>query len=542
MTIAQTSAPTPLRRPSRADLALRALQALRALRASTATAPAAVGLFGFVVAVAASWIPSPWYDEAATISAATRTLPQLFAMLQNVDAVHGVYYTLMHVWLGAVGYSPFTLRLPSAVAVGLSAAALVVLVRRLAPGSAGRRTALVAGLVFTLLPRVTWMGTEGRSYAISALLAVALTLVFVGAWGWGHRDRTQRALAWAAYGALAAVACATFLYLALLVVAHGATGVLLARREGIGRGRRGRPGLLGWALAASAAGLALLPLVIDAARQSKQVAWISPLSLATVKDVLVAQWFFENSRFAWVGWPLILLGIAVLTIPALRRRAGVASPRLTAVVLPWMIVPPAALLVATAVATPLYSGRYLTFGAPTVAVLIAVALTAPRRTWIAVAGLLLCLALTAPSYLHQRSETGKQGSSWGEVAALLASERAGEDAAEPSGRADAVIYAPLRKHPEADMSMLALAYPQQFAGLIDLTRGETAGQLGRLWSGRIPLSGARPRLDGARAIWLISPDTQDSRPAVQTQLAAWGYRFDRQWQFAGVNVVRYEHR
>lgn len=502
-------------------------------RGSTATAPVAVGLFGFAFAVAASWLPSPWYDEAATISAATRTLPQLFAMLQNVDAVHGVYYTLMHFWLGAVGYSPFTLRLPSAVAVGLAAAALVVLVRRLAPGPAGRRTALVAGLVFTLLPRVTWMGTEGRSYSLSVLLAVSLTLAFVGAWGWGRRDRTQRALAWAAYGALAAIACATFLYLALLVLAHGVTAVLLARRERTPAARRG---LVGWSLASAVAAVAMASLVIDEVQQSKQVDWIAPLSAGTIKQALVQQWFYENSRFAWVGWPLVLIGIAVLVAPALRRRTGIAWPRLAPVVLPWMLVPPAALLVATAVATPLYSARYLAFGVPTVAILIAVALTAPRRTWIAVGGLLLCLALTIPSYLHQRSENGKQDSSWGQVAALLASERA----AEPAGQVDAAIYGPLRKHPDADMAMLALAYPQQFSGITDLKLDQTGAERGRLWESRIPLAETHERLAGTGAIWLITSDKRDWRPTVQVQLAMWGYRFDQQWHFDGVNVVRYQ--
>ena len=500
------------------------------LRRSSATAPVAVGLFGFVLAAAASWIPSPWYDEAATISAATRTLPQLFALLQNVDAVHGVYYALMHVWLGLVGYSPFALRLPSAVAVGVAAGALVVLVRRLAPGPAGRRTALVAGLVFGLLPRVTWMGTEGRSYAISVLLAVTLTLLFVGAWGWHRRDRPQRALAWAAYGVIAAAACATFLYLALLVLAHGVTALLLARQRAGGRG------LVGWALASSAAGLAVLPLVIDEVRQSKQVDWISPLSASTPKNVVVAQWFYENTAFAWVGWALVLLGIAALLIPLLRGRSRPDGGRLLAVVLPWMIVPTAALLVATAVATPLYSARYLTFCAPTVAILIAVALTAPRRAWIAVAGLLLCLAITAPSYLHQRSENAKQDSSWGQVAALLAGERA----AEPSGQVDAAIYGPLRRHPEADMSMLALAYPQQFSGLTDLKRGETAAERARLWDGRIPLADSRERLGDAPTVWLITSDKRDWRPSVQEQLQTWGYRVDDQWHVDGVNVVRYQ--
>ncbi|MEP6843051.1 MAG: glycosyltransferase family 39 protein [Pseudolysinimonas sp.] len=502
---------------------------LSSLLSSRATAPVGVGLFGMVFTAAASWIPSPWYDEAATISATTRTLPELFALLQNVDAVHGVYYTLMHFWLGLVGFSPFALRLPSAVAVGLTAAALVVLMRRLA----SRRTALVAGLVFCLLPRVTWMGTEGRSYALSTLLAVALTLVFLGAWGWGARDRRQRSLAWITYGVLAWIACTSYLYLALLVVAHGVTALLLAAHQ---QDRPTRRGLSGWLLAATGAALAGLSLVIDEVQQSRQVDWIGPLDASTLKHVLVSQWFLGNTTFAWIGWSLVLIGIATLVAPLLRgRRLPTGSVRLMAVVLPWMIVPPALLLLATAVATPLYSARYLTFGVPTVAILIAVAFTAPRRFWIAAAGLLLCVTLTVPSYLHQRSENAKQNSSWGQVAALISTQRA----AEPRGQQDAVVYGPLRRHRDANMSILALVYPQQLSGLVDLKQGELAAERATLWNGRIPLADTRSRLGDAPVVWLITSDKRDWRPSVGTQLALWDYRVDTQWHLDGVNVVRY---
>ena len=102
--------------------------------APAATAPVAgVGAAAAAVSLAWSWQPSLWTDEAATIGAAARPLPELWRMLGTVDAVHGLYYLGMHVWLAVAGQvrpGP-DLRLPSAVAVGLTAAALVVLVRRL---------------------------------------------------------------------------------------------------------------------------------------------------------------------------------------------------------------------------------------------------------------------------------------------------------------------------------------------------------------------------------------------------------------------------
>ncbi|MCU1513328.1 MAG: hypothetical protein JWO10_418, partial [Microbacteriaceae bacterium] len=150
---------------------------------SRATAPAIVGLFGFLISAAGSWIPSVWYDEAATITSASRSWTELWREIQHVDAVHAAYYSLMHVVFWVFGYSPLTLRLPSAVAVGVTAALIVVLVRRLADA----RTAVIAGILFCMLPRTTWMGGEGRSYAISALLAVVLTLAFVAALRTGGR-------------------------------------------------------------------------------------------------------------------------------------------------------------------------------------------------------------------------------------------------------------------------------------------------------------------------------------------------------------------
>ena len=534
--------------PSRADPVARARSRANdrwmRLRGSRAFAPLAVGVLALLGTGALQWVPSPWYDEAATISAATRSLPQLLHLLQNVDAVHGAYYLFMHAWFDLVGYSPFTLRLPSTIATAATAALLVVLTRRLA----SNRTAVVAGLVFVLMPRVTWMATEGRSYAITALLAVLLTLVFVVASGWSGRDRTQRILIWTVYGLLAALAGAVFIYLSLLVLAHGVSALLLAsaRRGDLPSARRGaRRTLLGWLVGAAVSGGALVSLVLDEAAQSHQVKWIQPLTASTIKDVFTGQFFLGNRPFAIVAWIVFGLGAAVLVARVLRsRRAGVRAggpaARLATIVLPWMLIPTLALLVESMVATPLYSPRYLTFAAPAVAIVVAVALTAGRRRWIAPLALVVLLALTVPSWVHQRSPEGKQNSSWGEVAALIASERA----AEPQGvggapQIDAAIYGPLRNHPDANMAMLALAYPRQFAGLTDLKAGASAGDLGRLWAGRVPLAQTHDRLEGTRVIWMITSDKRDWRPSVSAQLAAWGYHHDAEWHFTGINVVRY---
>ena len=62
---------------------------------------AALGLFEIGV-------PQLWRDELASWSAASRTLPQLWAMVHNIDAVLGVYYLGLHL-RGGPRYSPRSL-------------------------------------------------------------------------------------------------------------------------------------------------------------------------------------------------------------------------------------------------------------------------------------------------------------------------------------------------------------------------------------------------------------------------------------------------
>ena len=50
-------------------------------------------------------MPQLWRDELASWSAASRTLPQLWAMLHNIDAVLGIYYLGLHLWMAVFGDS-----------------------------------------------------------------------------------------------------------------------------------------------------------------------------------------------------------------------------------------------------------------------------------------------------------------------------------------------------------------------------------------------------------------------------------------------------
>lgn len=88
-----------------------------------------------------------WRDEAATYQVARRSVPQIWHMLHHVDAVHGLYYLLMHFVLGPAP-GEVALRLPSVV----GAAATAGLVAHLGVRLCGPRVGLWAGLLYAVTP------------------------------------------------------------------------------------------------------------------------------------------------------------------------------------------------------------------------------------------------------------------------------------------------------------------------------------------------------------------------------------------------------
>src|ERR1700761_7347056 len=62
-------------------------------------------------AAGASW-PSLWFDESATISASGRSIPDLWRMLGHIDAVHGLFYLLMHCSVSIFPETEFWTRRP----------------------------------------------------------------------------------------------------------------------------------------------------------------------------------------------------------------------------------------------------------------------------------------------------------------------------------------------------------------------------------------------------------------------------------------------
>ena len=116
-------------------------------------------------------------DEVATRWAALLPLHLLTHLLRHVDAVHGLYYLLMHGWM-AVGTSPAVMRIPSVIAMVVAVALTVIIGRRLT-GSAW--TGLFAGLLVALTPTISYYAQTARSYALVFACVVGSTLALLHA-------------------------------------------------------------------------------------------------------------------------------------------------------------------------------------------------------------------------------------------------------------------------------------------------------------------------------------------------------------------------
>jgi len=293
--------------------------------------PVVIGLLAAAVSLAGAARPSFWYDEAATISAAySRSLGQLWQMVGEVDAVHGLYYLLMHGWFQLFAPTEFWSRAPSGLAVGAAAAGLVVLGKQLCSRGVG----VTSGAVCAILPRATWAGIEARPYAMSMMAAVWLTVLLV------YAARRDTAWVWVTYGAVLAVSIVLDVYLALLSAVH--LGFVLVAPYG-------RTVVLRVLLTALVVLGATAPLVFVAMGQVHQIAWITPIGSRTLEDVAVQQYFDRSPPFAIVSALVVAVAIVVWLFTSRRMDVG----QRTSVVLAsaWLAIPTGIIVIWSVLAT-----------------------------------------------------------------------------------------------------------------------------------------------------------------------------------------------
>ncbi|MEU8798990.1 glycosyltransferase family 39 protein [Spirillospora sp. NPDC048819] len=346
--------------------------------------PAALTLAITVIGIGT---PSLWLDEAATISMTTRSYGDMLRVFHNMDLVHALYYVLMKPWVTVFGTGEIALRLPSALAMTAAAAGITVIVRSRLGTSAG----LLAGLAWAVGLQTTRWAHEGRSYAMTAAVAVLATYLFLRAVD-GDERRPWR---WFA-GYVPAIMLLGFLHLhgSLLVAAHGVT--LLLTRPGARR-------LVCWLLSAGVAIAPLVPFALIARDQKDQVRWLPEPSWEVAWTQL--QFFAGGRPLVAPVVTLAVIGVAAGIRAHRTRTAGSrpgVSPSLPAVALPWLVVPTALLVAVSLVSDPVFYFRYTTYCLPAIALLVGAGLArvlaaARRRADQAAVMAVAVVALVAPS-------------------------------------------------------------------------------------------------------------------------------------------------
>lgn len=487
-----------------------------------------IALLGSIVAALGTGRPSFWYDELATLSVAQRSRVDLDRVLGNVDIVHGLYYVAMRYWFAVFGASEFSARLPSVLAVGAAAGGVVVLGWKLAD----RRLGVLAGVVFLLLPRVTWAAVEARSYAPSAAAAVWLTVLLLVA------CESGRLRWWLAYSAVLALSVVLFLYTVALIPAHLITVAL--------RGDLRRRGLA-WLGAVVAGSAAASPLVLEAFAQAGQTTWIPPLDRNLPRIVWEYQWFVGAPWFAAAFTVLVVVGL----VASVRRRMRAQRHGVLAVAVPWIVVPMAMLVAYSLVASPVYLDRYLTFTTPAVALIGAASVAAVAvRPWVTVGVTGALVLLTVPSFVAQRSP-------WSDPSGMDFS-TVNRDVAGRLAPGDCVLFGGAAWNP-ASQRLVQTARPDTFAGTRDLGLGRTAAAEGWLWDENLPFQAVAGQLptcevvwffaDAERTIeqrvyhtsnqwWTLPPHRFESTPEYAGLVHA-GFRIDERRQFNVSQVIRF---
>ncbi|WP_405819712.1 glycosyltransferase family 39 protein [Streptomyces sp. NBC_01390] len=410
---------------------------------------------------------SVWRDEAATWQVAERSTAEIWHMLGNVDVVHGCYYLLMHGLFECFGPSTTALRLPSVLAMGVAAACVAVIGRRLAGMWAG----LAGGMAFGLLPAVQFYLQEGRPYALVAAGAGVATLLLVSVLQ--GRDRT---VDWAVYGGTVVI-CGLLNWLSLMILAAHLATLLWTRPR--------RRVWTRWTTTSAVAVVCVLPLALFSRSQSEQVAWIPPLT-----------WHML------IG-PAILLAIG--GVGALLDRPRVGRLSVAAVGLPLLAVPQLG-LVGLCLIQPLFLDRYVLFALLGLALLIgssigsavrAVRSWHPRASvWVLPVVIAVALVALLPQSLAKRSPASRVD----DVVAIAAEVRRMKETG------SAVVFVPAARRDTKSVS------PSAFTGLRDIALAESPVKSGTLKGVEASSARIRVAMLAQQRILLVTDAARVARP------------------------------
>ncbi|RQX15551.1 hypothetical protein DDE19_18730 [Micromonospora ureilytica] len=466
--------------------------------------PIVPALAAFLIALYGVGRRQLWRDEIATWAASTKSLEGLRGLVEVTDAVIAPYYLLMHGWIAVFGESEASLRMPSVLAVALTASLAAVIGRKLFDPTTG----LLAGLLVAVMPTISRYAQETRPYALAAAAVALATLLLLRA--------TERPtwLRWLAYALVVAAAGLLHMVALLLLPAHLVYVLSLRQKKVIVR----------WFLGATAGVIPVLPLAWKGSEQAQQVSWIPEATWESTGNEIVR---VTGS----VTVSALIVGLALLGAVTLGRRGALLGT--------WAVAPFYVLLLISPVAALLIH-RYVLFTLPAWCLLAVVAVTrhvqpapdtatspapgaatAPWQRRVVPAMLvLLCAAFALPAHVENRGNVVPGEPDLRGAVAVLAT--------------DATVGDALGIH---------AAYASRLQDGVNYYLRRTAGPrldtVFTAWPGGVPTYAQTCRngecLSSAKRLWLISGPTQvDLHPSLKPQLA--GFEQARVVQLTGVTV------
>ncbi|MFC4242360.1 hypothetical protein ACFOYW_03165 [Gryllotalpicola reticulitermitis] len=427
------------------------------------------GAIAALLSFAASWVPSYWADEVATLRASALSPGALLDFTTTrTDAVHALFYLVMHYWTAVFGASEGATRGLSALGVGVATALTMLL----ADALQRPRLGLVAAVLFALMPRVTEAGEEARSYAWTAAIAAGLWLLLLVAM---KRGRWW----WVALGTVAALSVSFFLLSATLAVAQFVFVAVRQRRALL-------PVLAAWAAAAVVAS----PVIYFAWHQRSQVAWLGTSAALNPWSALLEPW-------AETSWGFGIAASVLLIWGAVRWRAAVARacPEYLLLAGSWVVVPLVLMVATSLTSNPLYTPRYLTLATPGFALLLAAAAVAIGSRRVAAVAVLIVVAVAVPTYVGQRGPYGKNGGS--DLRQLADTVR------RHAQRHDGVVFEPSPIRRTLNPRLALYAYPQKFAGLDDVALKVRFPHTATFHDQVVPLANRKPQLRELNTVWVV---------------------------------------
>jgi mannosyltransferase len=443
--------------------------------------------------------PPIWGDEGVTKAMSARSVSQLLATMPHDDIVHGAYYLVVHVVETVAGSSaPTVLRAPSVVAMAVAAAFTALIARRLATIAGSPYpavTGLAAGVLFALLPTVIRYAQEARSYAIVTMLAAITTYLLLKAIEDGGRW-------WIGYGVAAALTGLFNIFGLLILIAHGVTLLIAAPALPGLAGRRPAGVLARWVLAGIVAVVVLIPIVAFAYSERTAISWMTGHVVIRSAAVNLARTWAGPQKLFWPGFGLAAFGVAADAVTWRRSRPAVTPG---SVALPWLVLPTAALLVASQV-HPVYDGRYVEYCLPALAILVAWGLTwlarlaaaavpPPGRAglawlgWLPAAAILVLLVIALiPADAKVSLPSSRPDNLAGDSQIVAAHATPG----------DIVFFIPMSYRP------IEVEYPAQWRGIRDIALGQSPVASDTLYGIDVSPAELLKRFTDVTRVWVYS--------------------------------------